>query len=218
MERVWPEILQPVLSRRGLTDLIERKNLYAAERARLPLEDVIELMRTMVQFGPVEGSSVRISYSHADRFVAQQVTAALVSEIFAEYGKLRKTQSLMTISFLKESASVAAGDWESSLAKVRAAQTAGQAMERVRLDADIARQRYESLSAKVAEAEMLRSLEERQQGTRLEALDPASLPADDRPVVWVWAVLGGLAGGVLSAVVGLVRGGLRRRTIAGELG
>ena len=109
--------------------------------------------------------------------------------------------AVLTVQFLKDSADAAGAAWEDSLAKVRAAQTGGKPPDRLQLDADIARQRYEGLRAKLAEAEMLEILEKRQQGQTLELLDPPSLPPGSRPSLVIVALLGALGGAVIGLLV-----------------
>ena len=76
---------QQVLSRTALEGLINEMNLYAKERARLPMQDVVELMRRGVRVDPVT-SSMRseggadaffVRFSYSDRDVATRVTERL---------------------------------------------------------------------------------------------------------------------------------------------
>ena len=68
----------------------------------------------------------------------------------------------------------------------------------------LSRQRYESLSEKMAEAEMLQTVERRMQGDSLEVLDPASLPVDSRPSLVPSAILGALAGALIAWLLSIV--------------
>jgi hypothetical protein len=121
----------------------------------------------------------------------------------------------MTLQFLKDTASIAATEWENSLARVRSAHLSGAALDRAKLDSEIARRRYEALSAKVGEAEMMQSLEKRQQGATLEVLDPASLPSESQPSVGLALLLGAAIGAICGWLIGLLRApGLRTKTAA----
>jgi uncharacterized protein involved in exopolysaccharide biosynthesis len=85
--------------------------------------------------------------------------------------------------------------------KLRAAQSGGRSSARLKLDADIARRRYETLSAKRADAEMLYKIERRQQGPALELLEPPPLPNEWRPSVLLFAFGGLIAGGLMGVLV-----------------
>jgi len=144
------------------------------------------------------------------------VNMVFVQRIMGEYTRGRVTRATIGLQFLKDSAAVAATDWEESLKKVRAAEDARQPIERVRLDSDILRQRYESLSVKVAEAEMMLRIERRQQGVVLEVLDLPSLPAERRPPVLWTSIVGAFAGALLGWLVSLAWSMRIRRSVVTE--
>ena len=84
--------------------------------------------------------------------------------------------------------------------------------EQRNLDAQIAKPRYESLSERVAQAEMVLEMEKRYQGASLKILDPPGLPQDSRLPLYMYAP-GGLAGGAtLGWAVSLVAGWKRPAT------
>jgi hypothetical protein len=202
--RVVPVLLQTVMSRGTLSSVINTYGLYGSERGRMPLEDVVEEMRRNIQYEASDLGTVRLSFSYPDRMLAQKVTADLVSRMIGEYTRTRTMQAELTVQFLKDSAEKAAMQWEESLAAIRAAEAAGKSLARARLDADIARQRYETLSVRIAEAEMSADMERRQQGQTLELLDPASLPYDRRPPIAYAAGAGALTGAVLGWLISAV--------------
>ncbi len=85
LERTKP----PILSSAGLAGIIQRPslNLYAEERARRPLEDVVEEMRRKISVESVRPSlgrlvdatpAIRISFGYRDSRKAQAVTRDLV--------------------------------------------------------------------------------------------------------------------------------------------
>jgi succinoglycan biosynthesis transport protein ExoP len=95
---------QLILNRATLTNIINTKNLYKKERERMPLDDVIENMRTndikvvaMQQSlnsraqGRDQYPAFQIRFSYSNRFVAQQVTQDLVARFLEE--NVRETLS-----------------------------------------------------------------------------------------------------------------------------
>src|SRR5258708_5728729 len=91
-------LVQLILNRATLTNIINTKNLYKKERDRLPLDDVIETMRTKdIKVLPVlqnlasqsqgrrdQYPAFEIRFYYNNRFVAQQVTADLVARFLEE--------------------------------------------------------------------------------------------------------------------------------------
>jgi succinoglycan biosynthesis transport protein ExoP len=91
-------MVQLILNRATLTNIINSKNLYKKERDRLPLDDVIETMRNRdIRVLPVLQSlnaqpsgrrdqypAFEIRFSYSNRYVAQQVTQDLVSRFMEE--------------------------------------------------------------------------------------------------------------------------------------
>lgn len=86
----WME--QIILSPVNLATIINKFDLYMTERGRLPIEDVIELMKKHIQIRPVTqtadaGSRVwafTVQFSNGDRHAAQLVTEELVSRFITE--------------------------------------------------------------------------------------------------------------------------------------
>ena len=85
---MWDRVLSmdhEILSRASLTSIVQRYNLYPRERTRLPLEDVVENMRTHIRVSPITPPGNRaipafaIQFEYPDARVAQQVTAELMS-------------------------------------------------------------------------------------------------------------------------------------------
>lgn len=78
-----------VLSRNALTRIIQEKGLYPIERTRMPLEDIIEMMRKRIDVRIVTSSTSHIipafavKFADTDATVAQQVTNELVSSFIA---------------------------------------------------------------------------------------------------------------------------------------
>ena len=191
--RILPYISQTLLSRGNLINLANSHGLYSDHSP----EGVVRKLRDTIQFSLIAGDSFTVSFSHRDPSRAREITTALVSGVVREWMRNRQTMAVLTHQFMKDSAAAAAKEWEESAAKLRA----GPASERARLDVEIARQRYETLSARMAEAALIQEVEKRQQGQTLEIMDTGSLKEDWRPAVWLGSVVGLVAGALLAAAM-----------------
>ncbi|MGH9631616.1 MAG: GumC family protein [Bryobacteraceae bacterium] len=117
---------QEILSRGNLTNIVNTYNLYPEERLRKPMEDVVEGMRKDVKIGNVVSltskrdgvSAFQISFSYEDRFIAQKVTADLVSRFMSENTQQRTQASFMTTQFLKDQVEAARRDLETIEARL----------------------------------------------------------------------------------------------------
>jgi polysaccharide chain length determinant protein (PEP-CTERM system associated) len=121
-----------ILSRPTLINIIQTYNLYPRERARLPMEDIIEQMRTRdIRISPVarlstaardRASVFRISFAYPNRFLAQKVAADLAGRFIEENIRTRSSQSVQTTEFLKDQLQQAKkelDEWENKLAEFR---------------------------------------------------------------------------------------------------
>ena len=76
-----------VFNRESLTSILQEHNLYPRERARMPVNDVIDKMKRNIRVDPIPlGSSGNpdtltfvVQFDYSDRYVAQQVNAELAS-------------------------------------------------------------------------------------------------------------------------------------------
>jgi polysaccharide chain length determinant protein (PEP-CTERM system associated) len=105
---------QQILSRTQLQELIQRPslNLYAKERLRKPMEDVIEQMRKAIKIvildagsaqpGQRFASAFEIGFSYADRYKAQAVVRELVSKFTEETNNQLRQQANTTTLFLND--------------------------------------------------------------------------------------------------------------------
>ncbi len=101
---------QTILSRTVLTTIINTFGLYQKERSRMPIEDVIELMRKNIQILPVAsvGQSGRqvpafaVQFSYENRYTAQRVVQDLVSRFIDENQRNQSNQGFQTVQFLKD--------------------------------------------------------------------------------------------------------------------
>jgi succinoglycan biosynthesis transport protein ExoP len=104
---------QEILSRGTLTALVTNPalNLYAKERARYPMEDIITDMRNKyirIQSVDVAGgggrvaSAFTISFTYPDRFKARTVVEQLVSKFMEANATVQRKQSNLTSTFLSD--------------------------------------------------------------------------------------------------------------------
>jgi uncharacterized protein involved in exopolysaccharide biosynthesis len=112
---------QQILSRSTLTNIINTYNLYPRDRARLPMEDVVEEMRkgdvrisSVVSYTPSEGRrqvpAFQISFAYENRILAQKVCSELVTKFINENTRDRTNQSVFTTQFLKDQLELARRD------------------------------------------------------------------------------------------------------------
>ena len=104
-------IAQTVLSRPVLTSIITTYDLYQRDRARLPMEDVIENMRKDIHIGPVLNVSnttkdhipaFQITFAYIDKYKAQKVVNDLVSKFIDTNQRERTNSSLSTTTLLRD--------------------------------------------------------------------------------------------------------------------
>ncbi len=102
---------QMILSRATLTNIITTFGLYKKDLSRMPMDDVVEHMRTkdirifqpldlQQQAGPDTVTAFQISFSYDNRFQAQKVTNELVSRFITENLRNRTDESAGTTQFL----------------------------------------------------------------------------------------------------------------------
>ena len=103
-----------ILSRTSLSAIIQdpRLNLYPADRAKKPLEDVIEQMRTkdvrieILQLpGAAErkASAFKVQFEYFDRFKAQQTVQALISKFEDANTTTQRTQQQVVTNYMQDS-------------------------------------------------------------------------------------------------------------------
>ena len=81
--------MQFALSRENLKTVIERNQLYPNDVKRLPVEDVVENMKSKIHFGlisrrdsnPTRVATFPVSFDYPDRFKAQKAVAALTASM-----------------------------------------------------------------------------------------------------------------------------------------
>lgn len=102
-------IYQDIQSRGTLTNLIQTHNLYPDDRKRLPMEDVVEQMRSAIEVGQIagmrrgdSGAAFRVSFSYSDKRIAQKVCSDLISRFIDLSLSARSSQSLITTEFFRD--------------------------------------------------------------------------------------------------------------------
>lgn len=103
-------IAQGVLSRSTLTNIIQTHDLYPRERRRLPMEDIIEQMKNKhiriglvnVQQSQKSVGAFPISFQYENRYLAQKVTADIVSRLINENERTTISISQTTTDFLTQ--------------------------------------------------------------------------------------------------------------------
>jgi LPS O-antigen subunit length determinant protein (WzzB/FepE family) len=195
------ELKRRLLSRGQLTSIIQVCNLYPQERAKLPMEDVLEIMREDVRVWTQSENShttVYLSFRYKDRFLAKRVAEDLTARLMDGYLRNQIAYQYMTVEFLRSMLDTASRQW---LALKQGKGADNDRSELRALDLEAARRHYESVRQKLSEAEVLVALFQRQMGEMLELTDPASLP--ERPVSPRREIFiaGGALGGLLASLV-----------------
>ncbi len=101
---------QTITSRTVLENLITSNNLYEAERKKMPMEDVISVMRPAIRIQGSSGYSfsgkmipaIQISFAYRDRFKAQKVCQDIVGRFIDENVRSRGENQVATNDFLME--------------------------------------------------------------------------------------------------------------------
>ena len=108
-------LVQLILNRATLTNIINTHNLYKKERDRLPLDDVIENMHqhdikvaalqqslNPTQPGRQQYPAFQISFYYNNRFIAQKVCTDLVARFLEENVRETSLETVSATQFLKE--------------------------------------------------------------------------------------------------------------------
>lgn len=110
LQRRLDTMTQQALSRTRLQRFIEDFGLYARERKKMALDDIIDLMRKRISIELVQApgrrdredvTGFRIYFSDPDPYVAQRLTGELTSLFIEQNVRERTQQSLGTTAFLE---------------------------------------------------------------------------------------------------------------------
>jgi uncharacterized protein involved in exopolysaccharide biosynthesis len=99
--------VQELLVQPALVSIIQSENLYPRERARMPLNQVVDLMRKNIWLRHLQTSHGKTSsgfvleFTYPDPHIAQKVDAELVSRFVAANLQARQTASAETTDFLE---------------------------------------------------------------------------------------------------------------------
>ena len=108
------QMQQEILSRTSLSELIQRPalNLYAKDRQRLPMEDVVEQMKKDIKISMLDvateganrglASAFVVQYRYTDKYKAQAVVRELVSKFSEQNVTVLRNQASLTTSFLND--------------------------------------------------------------------------------------------------------------------
>jgi polysaccharide chain length determinant protein (PEP-CTERM system associated) len=102
-----------ILSRTSLSEIVQRPalNLYPKERQRMPIDDVVEMMRNDIKIAlldngpPVPGrvaAAFAIQFKYTDKYKAQAVVRELVSKFTEQNTTVLRNESTLTTSFLND--------------------------------------------------------------------------------------------------------------------
>jgi len=121
---------QQVLSRTQLEKLITDLSLFPAEREKLPMEDVVELMTRRVMIQPLlvgqasrrdsQSEAFRVSFDYQDPAIAQKVVERLASFFIDTNARERGSQADQTSQFLDAQMTDARGRLEAQEKKLEA--------------------------------------------------------------------------------------------------
>ena len=193
------EMAELFFKRQTFRTVILAHDLYRSERARMPMEDVLDLMARHIHFEDTQ--PMTISFSYPDPILAQRVTRDFLTRLVGDSLRERGAQAKLIAGFLRAESEKAATAWEELIAK--AANVSGAAAERLALDREIAARQYRTLRERLAEAEMLVSLDERKQGPLIEIDNLPSLPERPDFSKWIFLVAGAAGGLLLGLLAGL---------------
>lgn len=193
--------IRRLLSRVQLTSVIQTYNLYPQERGRLPMQDVLRIMREDVRVWTQSENShttVHLSFRYKDRVLAQRAAADLVERLMTQEYISQAAYQKMTVEFLRLMLDTASREW---LALKQGKGAAADRSELRALDLESARRHYESVRQKMSEAEVLDEMRKRQLGEILELTDPPPLPVKPVSPRRGTFLAGGALGGLLASLV-----------------
>ena len=99
---------QEILSRSVLTTIIQNKNLYKKELARVPMDDVVETMRRQINVQPLSAGGTRvmtafaIQFSYENKYLAQAVVQDLMSRFIESNIHTSSTRIYQSTNFFKD--------------------------------------------------------------------------------------------------------------------
>jgi polysaccharide chain length determinant protein (PEP-CTERM system associated) len=118
---------EQIMSRTELEQLIKQMNLYPEERARLPLQDVVEKMRNQIRVEPIrsarganpDADSFHVRFSYSDPVLAAKVTERLGALFIDVNARDRGDLAAATNNFLQTQLAEARQRLEQQEAKLK---------------------------------------------------------------------------------------------------
>jgi hypothetical protein len=91
----FDQVVRGALSRANLSEIIQRPSLqlYKKERARVPMNEVVENMRKDIRIAPRGDGVVEVAFAYPDRAKAQATTAALVNRLAISMTSIRQNSA-----------------------------------------------------------------------------------------------------------------------------
>ncbi len=184
--------LHNVMARSALANIINTHGLYAEDRKREPLEDIIERMRRNIKVSTNEGQ-VRLSFRYPEARLSKKVAEDLSLRLIREFGAEMANRNALWTQTWKDEIEVAARAWD------EAAQAAAKSPSpRAAYDVELAKQRYALVKAKLAEAQHEAMVLKRGMGPQLEFIDPAAVRTETASP-WALPMVGLLIGAIATA-------------------
>jgi protein tyrosine kinase modulator len=150
-------LTQQILSRTRLQRIIEDLNLYAAERRRVTMDDVVDQMRSDIKIDLIqttgrkaELTAFKVSFAGPSAALAQQVATRLTSLFIEENLRARAQQSEQTTNFLENQLQDARARIEQQENRIR--QFKGQHLGQLPSQVDTNVSILNALSARIANA------------------------------------------------------------------
>lgn len=204
------DITVTVLSRTRLERVISDFNLYAAERASQPMEQVVQSFRDSISIEPeaATGSlspanAIRVTYTGADPMTVLKVTERLAAYLKDQSQVAAERYAEGNMAFLQSQSEDVGMRLQAHLGRVAANRTALD--RRAQMQTQVLESTYAKLLADLESAQMQVALERRQIGEQFNLVDQARLP--QRPIGPTRAqyvgfgALAGLSCGVLVAIL-----------------
>lgn len=208
------KLTELILSHVVLANIIQTHDLYPYLIKRMPLEEVIQKMKLDIEIAPSAHQGIKVAFTYPNRFLAQKVLADLISRIISEHRRIRDEEFGLYLYSLTGRAEDAANEWAEA---IKRAQAGGERNARLRMDVDLARERYKRVNDRLAEARTAKAMEAMKLGPEMELIDQASLPlSQDRnpAIVFLVGLAGGIGAGlVISLLIAMSRAGRRAREL-----
>jgi len=113
-------LTQQVTSRSSLEAIVKQFDLYKEARRRLPMEDIVDRMRTRhISIKPDRGDVFKVSFDGDDPKKVMQVTNALAARFIEENLRYREEKATETSAYVKDEMSIAKANLDKKEAAMR---------------------------------------------------------------------------------------------------